>query len=114
MLNESEKMPVINNAGRIDIGPVGLKPRLEHAADSSTAAIQFWSHRKLEQIELMLRLRSHYGMMRALLILLLTAPLVAQQKPTTTQNPLDKLHDQAKELFSKAGFPFSAISERSW
>jgi hypothetical protein len=43
----------------------------------------------------------------------MTAPLFAQQKPAATQNPLDKLHDQAKEVFSKAGVPFSEEQEKS-
>jgi hypothetical protein len=48
-----------------------------------------------------------------LILFLLVTPLYAQQKPTTTQNPLDKLHDQAKSVFEKAGVPFSAEQEKS-
>ena len=40
----------------------------------------------------------------ALILLLLTAPVFPQQKSTTTQNPLDTLHDQAKAVFERAGF----------
>jgi hypothetical protein len=52
-------------------------------------------------------------MKRALILLLLTTPLFAQQKPTTTQNPLDILHDQAKAVFERAGVPFSDEQEKS-
>jgi hypothetical protein len=52
-------------------------------------------------------------MTRALILFILAAPLFAQQKPTTTQNPLDKLHDQAKAVFERAGVPFSEEQERS-
>src|SRR5256712_11366025 len=52
-------------------------------------------------------------MKHVLILFLLTAPLFAQQKPTTTQNPLDKLHDQAKAVFEKAGVPFSEDQEKS-
>src|SRR5215510_5149317 len=47
------------------------------------------------------------------LLLMLAAPLIAQQKPTTTQNPLDKLHDQAKAVFERAGAPFSEEQEKA-
>jgi hypothetical protein len=47
------------------------------------------------------------------LIFFFAVPLLAQQKPTTTQNPLDKLRDQAKALFETAGFPFSEEQEKS-
>src|ERR1700752_933883 len=49
----------------------------------------------------------------ALILLLLAAPLADQQKPTSTQNPLDKLHDQAKAVFERAGVPFSEDQEKS-
>jgi len=52
-------------------------------------------------------------MNRAILFFLLATPLLAQQKPATTQNPLDTLHNQAKAVFEKAGFPFSEDQERS-
>ncbi len=52
-------------------------------------------------------------MKRIFLMLLVAVPLLAQQKPTTTQNPLDKLHDQAKALFERAGVPFSEDQEKS-
>src|SRR5262247_2792243 len=52
-------------------------------------------------------------MTRALLLLLVAVPLMAQQKATTTQNPLDTLHDQAKAVFEAAGVPFSAEQENS-
>src|SRR5215510_1804038 len=47
------------------------------------------------------------------LLLMLAAPLIAQQKPTSTQNPLDRLHDQAKAVFERAGVPFSPEQEKS-
>ena len=49
----------------------------------------------------------------ALLLFFLAVPLFAQQKATTTQNPLDKLHDQAKAVFERAGVPFSEEQEKS-
>lgn len=52
-------------------------------------------------------------MKRALLILLMAVPAFAQDKPTTIQNPLDKLRDQAKDVFAQAGVPFSEEQERS-
>jgi hypothetical protein len=52
-------------------------------------------------------------MMRAFILLFLAVPLFAQQKPTTTQNPLDKLRDQAKAVFEGAGVPFSEEQETS-
>ncbi len=52
-------------------------------------------------------------MKRAIVIFFLAASLFAQQKPTTTQNPLDKLHDQAKAVFERAGVPFSEEQEKS-
>jgi len=52
-------------------------------------------------------------MKRAIFLILLAIPLFAQQKPTTTKNPLDKLHDQAKAVFEGAGVPFSQDQERS-
>src|SRR4051812_34418832 len=52
-------------------------------------------------------------MHRIFLMLLVAVPLLAQQKPTTTQNPLDKLHDQAKALFERSGVPFSVDQEKS-
>src|ERR1041384_5069151 len=48
-----------------------------------------------------------------LVVLLLALPLHSQQKSTTTQNPLDKLHDQAKALFERSGVPFSEDQEKS-
>jgi hypothetical protein len=55
----------------------------------------------------------HQGMQRAIILFLLTASLFAQQKPTTTQNPLDKLHDQAKAAFERADVPFSEEQEKA-
>src|SRR5262245_25577935 len=52
-------------------------------------------------------------MKRVLLLFLVAAPLMAQQKAATTQNPLDTLHDQAKAVFEKAGVPFSEEQEKS-
>src|SRR5262245_6847090 len=52
-------------------------------------------------------------MQRALLLLFLAAPLLGQQKPAATQNPLDTLHDQAKAVFERAGVPFSEDQEKS-
>src|SRR5262245_25448834 len=52
-------------------------------------------------------------MKRVLLLFLVAAPLLAQQKGASTQNPLDTLHDQAKAVFEKAGVPFSAEQEKS-
>ena len=52
--------------------------------------------------------------MKCVLIVLFAAvPLFAQQKPSTTQNPLDRLRDQAKAVFERAGIPFSEEQERS-
>ena len=47
-----------------------------------------------------------------IIIILLGVPLLAQQRPATIQNPLDKLHDQAKALFEASGFPFSEEQEK--
>src|SRR5262245_12118585 len=52
-------------------------------------------------------------MKRVLLLFLVAAPLLAQQKGASTQNPLDTLHDQAKAVFEKAGVPFSEEQEKS-
>ena len=67
----------------------------------------------MEQIEPPPHLKGHLGMKRVLLLFLVAAPLMAQQKDATTQNPLDTLHDQAKAVFEKAGFPFSEEQEKS-
>jgi hypothetical protein len=48
----------------------------------------------------------------AILVLLFAASLFARQT-TTTQNPLDKLRDQAKQVFLSAGVPFSEDQEQS-
>src|SRR5688572_5643589 len=87
-------------------------------ANSSTAlprTLQFSdSLRKLEQIERAPRLRGHSHMKWAIFLLLLSqTPLSAQDKTATTQNPLDKLRDQAKEVFAAAGVPFSQEQEQS-
>jgi hypothetical protein len=52
-------------------------------------------------------------MKRATLVLLFAVPLFARQTPATIQNPLDKLRDQAKEVFALAGVPFSQEQEQS-
>jgi hypothetical protein len=52
-------------------------------------------------------------MKQVILLFLLAAPLFAQQKSTTTQNPLDTLHDQAKAVFERDGVPFSAEQEQA-
>src|SRR5262245_57631009 len=52
-------------------------------------------------------------MKRAVVLFILVAPLYGNQRPTTTQNPLDKLHDQATVVFERAGVPFSEEQERS-
>jgi hypothetical protein len=52
-------------------------------------------------------------MKRVILLLLLATPLFARQTTSTTQNPLDKLRDQAKQVFETAGFPFSEQQEQS-
>ena len=49
----------------------------------------------------------------AIILLLFAAPLFGQQNSTTTQNPLDKLHAQAKALFERAEAPFSEEQEKS-
>src|SRR5262245_36199824 len=49
----------------------------------------------------------------ALLLLFIAAPLLGQQKPAATRNPLDTLHDQAKAVFERAGFPFSEEQEKA-
>jgi hypothetical protein len=47
------------------------------------------------------------------LLLLFVTPLVAQQQPSTTKNPLDQLRDQAKEVFERAGMPLSSEQEKA-
>ncbi len=55
-------------------------------------------------------------MPRALIVFLLlvvSAPVLAQDKPAATQNPLDKLHDQAKTMFERERVPFSEEQEKT-
>jgi hypothetical protein len=46
------------------------------------------------------------------MLLLLVTPLVAQQPQSTAKNPLDQLRNQAKEVFDRAGAPFSPEQEK--
>src|SRR6187399_2229980 len=44
---------------------------------------------------------------------LLATPLLAQKPSPASRNPLDQLHDQAREAFEKAGTPFSPEQEQA-